>query len=161
MVDSVTPDPSARKRPDRHENGDHRVNTVAMLGRAYSLLGFQIVNGVVGAGYPQKPKHSAVFGQLGPEGARLTDLARGANMPPQAMGELVDELEELGYVTREPDPLDRRAKLIRLTPLGQECVTAAITTIDGIEDKIDDVLGSNGHDRLRALLAQLLENPPH
>ncbi len=71
-----------------------------MLGRAYSLLGFQIVDGVVGAGYPQKPSHSAVFAQIRPEGSRLTALARGADMSPQAMGELVDELEELGYVER-------------------------------------------------------------
>ena len=32
-----------------------RLNTVSMLGQAYSLLGFQIVDGVVGAGYPRKP----------------------------------------------------------------------------------------------------------
>jgi hypothetical protein len=31
-----------------------RINTVAMLGQAYSLLGFRIVDGVVGAGFPQK-----------------------------------------------------------------------------------------------------------
>lgn len=37
------------------------------------------------------------------------------NMTPQAMGELVDELEELGYLERRPDPTDRRAKLIVLT----------------------------------------------
>src|SRR6476661_9371320 len=90
-------------------------NTIAMLGRAYSLLGFRIVDGVVGAGYPQKPAHSAVFAQISPEGSRLTDLARGANMSPQAMGELVDELESLGYVERRPHPADRRAKLITLT----------------------------------------------
>ena len=66
--------------------------------------GFQIVDGVVGAGFPQKPAHSAVFAQIVPEGSRLTDLARGANMSPQAMGELVDELEELGYVVRRPTP---------------------------------------------------------
>ena len=86
-------------------------NTVGMLGRAYGLLGFQIVDGVVGAGFPQKPSHSAVFAQIRPEGNRLTELARGANMTPQAMGELVDELEDLGYVARKPDPTDRRAKL--------------------------------------------------
>jgi DNA-binding MarR family transcriptional regulator len=148
----VTADETSRKTPD------HRVNTVAMLGRAYSLLGFQIVDGVVGAGYPQKPKHSAVFGQLGPEGARLTELARGANMTPQAMGELIDELEELGYVLREPDPKDRRAKIIRLTPLGVECVGAAITTIDGIEERIAAALGPDGHAQLRALLTTLVED---
>lgn len=135
---------------------EQSANTVAMLGRAYSLLGFQIVDGVVGAGFPQKPSHSAVFAQIRPEGSRLTALARGANMTPQAMGELVDELEALGYVERQPDPTDRRAKLIVLTPRGQECVAAGISTIEAIEERIDEVLGADGHAELRRLLSELL-----
>lgn len=131
-------------------------NTIAMLGRAYSLLGFQIVDGVVGAGFPQKPSHSAVFAQISPEGNRLSELARGANMTPQAMGELVDELEELGYVERRPDPTDRRAKLIVLNPRGHECIAAGIATIQGIEQRIDQILGVKGHAELRRLLTTLL-----
>lgn len=46
-----------------------------MLGQAYSLLGFQIVDGVVGTGFPQKPSHSAVFAQIKAEGSRLTDCS--------------------------------------------------------------------------------------
>jgi DNA-binding MarR family transcriptional regulator len=132
------------------------LNTVAMLGRAYSLLGFQIVDGVVGAGYPQKPSHSAVFAQIRPEGSRLTGLARGANMTPQAMGELIDELEALGYVERRPDPNDRRAKLIMLTERGHACIAAGIATIEGIEHRIDNILGPRGHAQLRSLLSKLL-----
>ena len=132
-------------------------NTVAMLGQAYSLLGFKIVDGVVGAGFPQKPSHSAVFAQIGPEGSRLTELARGANMSPQAMGELVDELEELGYVVRRPDPSDRRAKLITLTPHGRECISAGLATIDGLEERISSVLGERGHRQLRTMLTKLLD----
>ena len=132
-------------------------NTIAMLGRAYSLLGFQIVDGVVGAGFPQKPSHSAVFAQIDPQGSRLTDLARRAHMTPQAMGELVDELEELGYVQRQPDPSDRRAKLIMLTERGHACIAAGVATVQGIEQRIDAVLGSRGHAQLRRLLARLLE----
>lgn len=128
-----------------------------MLGRVYSLLGFKIVDGVVGAGYPQKPSHSAVFAQIKPEGSRLTDLARGANMTPQAMGELVDELQGMGYVVRRPDPTDRRAKLIVLTKKGQACLAAGITTIDGIEARISTTLGERGHQELRRLLLRLLE----
>ena len=135
-------------------------NTIAMLGRAYSLLGFQIVDGVVGAGYPQKPSHSAVFAQIRSGGNRLTDLARGANMTPQAMGELVDELEGLGYVERRPDPTDRRAKLIVLTPRGRQCIKAGIATIQGIENRLDEILGARGHATLRRLLSQLLSNNP-
>src|SRR3954452_11252951 len=135
----------------------NRANTVAMLGQAYSLLGFRIVDGVVGAGYPQKPSHSAVFAQIDREGSRLTDLARGANMTPQAMGELVDELEGLGYVVRRPDPTDRRAKLIMLTAAGRECVSAGIAAIGDIERHIDDALGVRRHRDLRGMLLKLLE----
>lgn len=136
---------------------EQAANTIALLGRAYSLLGFKIVDGVVGAGYPQKPSHSAVFAQIRSEGNRLTDLARGANMPPQAMGELVDELEELGYVERRPDPTDRRAKLIVLTDRGHACIAAGIATIEGIEERIEAILGTRGHAQLRRLLTTLLE----
>jgi DNA-binding MarR family transcriptional regulator len=133
-----------------------RTNTVAMLGQAYSLLGFRIVDGVVGAGFPQKPSHSAVFAQIDPAGSRLSELARGANMSPQAMGELVDELESLGYVVRRPDPRDRRAKLIVLTRKGKACVEAGRVTIENLEDEITRRLGQQGHDRLRRMLEKLL-----
>jgi len=133
------------------------VNTVSLLGRAYSLLGFQIVDGVVGAGFPQKPAHSAVFAQISPDGSRLTDLSKRANMSPQAMGELVDELEEMGYVVRRPDLTDRRAKLIVLTKKGHACITAGTATIEDIEQRLTDLLGERGHRQLRRLLAQLLD----
>jgi DNA-binding MarR family transcriptional regulator len=137
--------------------GSHDLNTIAMLGQAYSLLGFKIVEGVVGAGFPQKPSHSAVFAQIKAEGTRLTDLARGANITPQAMGELVDELEDLGYVERLPDPTDRRAKLIVLTDRGKQSIAAGIATIDGLEDQITAILGERGHRQLRTLLGRLLK----
>ena len=137
--------------------GAHDLNTIAMLGQAYSLLGFKIVEGVVGAGFPQKPSHSAVFAQIKADGSRLTDLARGANITPQAMGELVDELEDLGYVKRRPDPTDRRAKLIVLTDRGRQSIAAGIATIDGLEDQITATLGERGHRQLRTLLRRLLK----
>lgn len=146
--------------PDRQapQNGNTTTsNTVTMLGQAYSLLGFRIVDGVVGAGFPQKPSHSAVFAQIRPEGSRLTELARAANMTPQAMGELVDELEELGYLERQPDPTDRRAKLIVLTDRGRACVATGVATIQGIEERIEAILGARGHAELRKLLSRLLE----
>jgi DNA-binding MarR family transcriptional regulator len=135
---------------------ERRANTIAMLGQAYSLLGFKIVDGVVGAGYPQKPSHSAVFAQIKREGSRLTDLARGANMTPQSMSELVAELIELGYVERRPDPTDGRAKLIVLTDRGHACIDAGEATIQGLEEEITAILTDRGHRQLRTLLTKLL-----
>ena len=140
----------------QHRQEHQGANTVAMLGQAYSLLGFQIVDGVVAAGYPQKPKHSAVFAQIDPKDSRLVDLARRANMSPQAMGELVDELEELGYVTRRPDPTDRRAKLVVLTARGRKAVNAGKEVVGGLETRITEMLGDEGHQTLRRLLVRLL-----
>jgi DNA-binding MarR family transcriptional regulator len=96
------------------------------------------------------------FAQTLPEGSRLTDLARGANMSPQAMGELVDELERLEYVVRQLDPTDRRAELIVLTPKGRDCVAAGMATIDGIEQQLTELLGERGHRELRRLLTKVL-----
>ena len=135
-----------------------RFNTVAMLGQAYSLLGFRIVDGVVGSGHPIKPSHSAVFAQIEPGGSRLTKLAAGAGMTPQSMGVIVDELESLGYVERRPDPSDRRAKLISLTALGRRAVDAGEATITGIEQDLVDVLGERGARQLRTLLGKILES---
>ena len=133
-----------------------RANTVALLGQAYSLLGFQIVDGVVGAGHPIKPSHSAVFAQIKAEGSRLTELAAGANMTPQSMGEIVNELEGLGYVERRPDPRDRRAKLITLTDRGWEAARAGETTIVGLEQRLRELLGDEGAAHLREMLLKIL-----
>jgi len=100
------------------------VNTTYLLGRAHKVLNERIRGGVVAAGHPIRPAHSAVFVSIDRAGSRLTHLAERAAMTPQAMGELVDDLERDGYVRRTPHPTDRRAKLIVLTAKGARCVDA-------------------------------------
>ena len=139
-----------------HRSSASEQNTVALLSLTHLELSRQVAEGAARAGHPIKASHSAVFGQLTAEGARLTDLAKGANMTPQAMGELVDELEALGYVERTPHPADRRAKLITLTESGHQCVSAGIDTIGDIERRITEALGAKGRRDLRRMLLRLL-----
>jgi DNA-binding MarR family transcriptional regulator len=132
-------------------------NTIALLGLAHSALGHRIVEGVVAAGFPQRPAHSNVFAHIDIEGGtRLTELASRANITPQAMGELVDDVERMGYVTRRPDPEDRRAKRIVLTPRGLACVQAALETITGIEEGLGELLGERDLLALRSALQRIL-----
>ena len=135
---------------------DPEPSTVTLLSLTHLMLSRQVAEGAAGAGHPVKASHSAVFGQMTAAGSRLTDLAKGANMTPQAMGELVDELEGLGYVERRPDPTDRRAKLITLTESGRQCVAAGIDTIGDIERRITAALGVRRHRDLRRMLLTLL-----
>jgi DNA-binding MarR family transcriptional regulator len=62
--------------------------------------------------------HIHITRHLPLEGARLTELARRAGMTKQAMGDLVDQCEAWGLVTRENDPLDARARRVQFTAAG-------------------------------------------
>jgi hypothetical protein len=44
-----------------------------------------------------------------------------------------------------------------LTDRGKACIAAGISTIDGIEDRITQLLGERGHRQLRSLLVRLLD----
>jgi DNA-binding MarR family transcriptional regulator len=47
-------------------------------------------------------------------------LAQAFGLAPRTVTELVDTLERDGLVERHTDPADRRARLVRLTPAGEE-----------------------------------------
>ncbi|HJZ36953.1 MAG TPA: MarR family transcriptional regulator, partial [Solirubrobacterales bacterium] len=70
-------------------------------------------------GHPDmRPRHGAVMAFLDREGTRASDLARLSGRHKQVITTLVDELTDLGYVERRPDPDDRRAKLVVPTARG-------------------------------------------
>jgi DNA-binding MarR family transcriptional regulator len=102
-----------------------------------------------------RPAHSKVFEVIKGTGSRVTDMADAAAMTKQAMQYLVDDLEQLGYAERIPDPDDRRAKLIRLTPRGRECVLIARESMAATEAAWAKRLGAGKMEQLRALLAEL------
>lgn len=62
--------------------------------------------------------HIHITRHLALAGSRLTELADSAGMSKQAMGQLVDQCEAWGLVTREADALDARARRIRFTAAG-------------------------------------------
>ena len=132
-------------------------NTTALLGLVYMSLGHRIVEGVNAAGFLQRPAHSAVMAQIDIDGGtRLSTIAARANITPQAVGELVDDLERLGYVVRQPDPDDRRAKRIVLTDRGRESVAAALDTIASLEAELEDALGPDKVAELHDSLSRIL-----
>lgn len=68
--------------------------------------------------------HVHITRHLPRQGARLTELAQRAGMSKQAMGDLVLQCDAWGLVTRQPDPLDSRAKRIVFTATGLAWLTA-------------------------------------
>jgi DNA-binding MarR family transcriptional regulator len=105
----------------------------------------------------QRPAHNSVFAHVPPEGIRLTELAQRARVSKQAMAELVDDLVGKGYLVKEPDPTDGRAKLINFTGRAYQAIPVALDTFDAIEDEWARTLGGDRIATLRATLEDLLD----
>lgn len=99
--------------------------------------------------------HGPVFAFMPSDGARLTQLAERARMTKQSMGELVSELESMGYVRRDPDPNDGRAKVVRLTARGRRASTIGVRAVADTERAWGTLLGHHRVAELRRTLEEI------
>ena len=111
------------------------------------------------AGYDDlHPRHGAVLAYLDEDGIRATDLARLSGRHKQIVGRTIDELEELGYVERRPDPQDRRAKLVFPTARGLAQIRRGDEIVADIEARHARSIGGRSYaefrDALRGVVAR-------
>ena len=100
--------------------------------------------------------HQALFRNLDLGGTRLTEIAARARMTKQAMAELVDKAEESGFVARQSDPGDRRAKIIVFTPAGFRLLDEQRRGIGSAERRMAKVTNTAFVAELRAQLTAYL-----
>ncbi|WP_433584978.1 MarR family winged helix-turn-helix transcriptional regulator [Microbacterium hydrocarbonoxydans] len=103
-----------------------------------------------------RPQHGAVLAHLDEEGSRAVDLSQRSGAHKQVVSKLVEELELLGYVTRQPDPADRRAKLIVPTERGLRQMRRSDEIAAGIEAEFRDLIGSEPFTILKSDLQRLV-----
>ena len=99
--------------------------------------------------------HLDVFQYPGPENLRPSELAARIGMSRQALNYLLGQLEDLGYLTREPDPRDHRSKRIRGTARGHSAGAAIREIVLEVEAEWEQQLGTREFGQLRRLLTQL------
>jgi DNA-binding MarR family transcriptional regulator len=102
-----------------------------------------------------RPALLAVAQHISAEGTRITELAERAWLTKATVVHAVDELERLGYVTREPDPSDGRAKLVRTTERAHAAERVAREAIRDIRSAWADLIGRGEMDALEAGLRTL------
>lgn len=94
------------------------------------LLASQLVDavqeGVARRGFADvRPAHGFAFVRISAGDATIADVGEYLGITKQAAAQLVRQLEDRGYVTRRPHPLDARASLLALTAAGVACTRAA------------------------------------
>lgn len=109
-------------------------------------------------GHPRlRPRHGAVMAYLDEEGSRATDLAAQSGQHKQVIGTLVDELVELGYVERRPDPADRRAKLIVPTEKGRDHMARSDAVIAEMEAEHARAVGEQAYAEFKRVFKLITE----
>ncbi|MBC5816724.1 MAG: MarR family transcriptional regulator [Candidatus Eremiobacteraeota bacterium] len=85
-----------------------------------------------------------------------TQLYREMMLTSGAMTNRIDRLEEAGYVSRRPDPNDRRGTLVRLSAKGKALIDSAATKHVANEERQLAALTAREQQQLNELLCKLL-----
>jgi DNA-binding MarR family transcriptional regulator len=102
-----------------------------------------------------RPKHGAVLAFIDRGGTRAIDLAQRSGQHKQVIGTLIDELEDLGYVTRQPDPADRRAKLVVPTDRGLDEMAMARRIHEDMEARYAAAVGPHRYRVFKKVFAEV------
>ena len=128
----------------------------ALLRIPYQHLTKAVYSQLAQAGFKDvRPTHSVVFRHILPDGCRVTELADLAGMTKQSMASIVDYLESHRYVRIEPDPIDGRAKRVKLTKRGEAMQLEALRLSYEVERQWASIVGETEFTALRTLLEKL------
>jgi DNA-binding MarR family transcriptional regulator len=104
--------------------------------------------------------HLIVFQYPGPNDTRPSELAGRLRISKQALGYLLGQLEQLGYLERRPDPHDQRGKRITVTPRGKRAIRTIRAAVTEIEAEWTQRLGAKRFSQLQELLRDINQPAP-
>jgi DNA-binding MarR family transcriptional regulator len=107
------------------------------------------------AGLGLRPSHLRLLSLTPADGMRVTDLAVRVGMTKQALGEFVTTLQTAGLVEVTVDQRDRRVRLVRPTPSGQELQQVVESAIAGIERRWASQVGPERWATFREVLTEI------
>jgi DNA-binding MarR family transcriptional regulator len=128
-----------------------------LLGRLLHEFRAELFAPAAARGYADmRQPYMHVFGNVGIDGIRLTDLAARAQLSLATTSELVSQLQQLGYLERRPDPRDGRAKLIFPTRRGRQALDDAGDRVAEIEQHWREFVGADRFDAMCRTMQDLL-----
>lgn len=104
-----------------------------------------------------KPAYGFVLLAARSRNITVNDVAALMGMTKQAASKLVMGMEESGYVDRETDPGDTRARIVQLTARGHALLETVERIYGELEDEWAAVIGAKRVESLRRDLITVLE----
>jgi len=128
-----------RPDPALPAEASRSVGVVPLLAvRAQRML----MEATIARGHPGlKMSAGEVLPLVGPEGRRIHHIASVQGVSRQAISAVAKELEEAGYLRRQPDPRDRRGVVLHLTRRGEGLIADSLAAQEELEASFRELLG--------------------
>ena len=128
-------------------------NLRQLLQAAIRRLNVQIAKALQSDGYADiTATHTMLLSNMTLKDDTVTSIAHRASVSAQAVGRLVSELEERGYLQTAADDNDARRRPIVLTPRGRKLMQASFKVLAEIENRLGDQVDDGAIDILRRCL---------
>ena len=102
------------------------------------------------------PHHFRALRLIAMEPVRPARLAEELNITPRAVTDVIDALTESGLVHSDPDPSDRRAKIVSITQAGEQRLLLARQQRDEMAHELFAHLSSAEKEQLAELLRRVV-----
>lgn len=104
--------------------------------------------------YGLRVRHLSILRLVAERPRSQREISNVLGLDPSNVVSLIDDLEDLGLAQRTPDPQDRRARVVRATPVGLATLPDAVADSEG---GLEAALGHLGEDD-RLELGRLLRS---
>ena len=147
------------REPGAHVGGPTRANVGFELAKASQRWNELLYEEFSARGFGEvRPAYGSILLPLFEEdGLRMGALAARARLSKQTMTTVIRLMEEAGLVTREPDPHDGRAILVRLTARSRQFAPVAGQVVAELEGRVTRRLAPDAYRALRAGLKEVMD----
>jgi DNA-binding MarR family transcriptional regulator len=109
-------------------------------------------------GLDDLPRNGAfILAGIDATGGPRGDLPSDLGVTKQAVSQVIDTLANRGYLTRSPDPDDRRRITLELTERGQQVVDAIVRGVEAVDVQLQERVSPEQIEAMRSVLASLTE----
>ena len=107
-------------------------------------------------GHPQlRRSFGSVLTAIGPRGGRIQQMANAQDVSKQAISAIASQLEDLGYIRRDPDPEDARQVVLQFTEAGRKLIADSVDSVDQLASEFSAIIGEAALARTMDAMAEI------
>jgi DNA-binding MarR family transcriptional regulator len=145
----------------RYAAGDGQVPLARLLALAFGALIEDLHARLAERGWHGiRPAYGYVLVSAQASPCRVSDVARVLGVTKQAASQVVDAMAAEGYVRRDADPADARARVVALTERGRRLLAVVEDVYRELEGEWAAQIGADGVARMRADLLTVVSSRP-